>query len=77
MAVHQIPNNAKTAEMANSRIHIAIADDDVDDQIMFQEALNDVKLFPYSIHNAYNGVQMMDILLRRGVYESEKNHFQI
>src|SRR5688572_23646117 len=50
---------------------IVLADDDVDDQVLMREGLKDCKV-KVEINAVYNGLQLMDYLLRREAYRNIK-----
>jgi CheY-like chemotaxis protein len=50
---------------------IVLADDDIDDQQLMREGLKDCKV-QVEINAVYNGLQLMDYLLRREAYRNIK-----
>jgi CheY-like chemotaxis protein len=46
-----------------------IADDDPDDQYLMQKVIRDLDI-SYNITSVYNGLQLMDYLLRTGMYSN-------
>lgn len=51
-----------------NKIRIVMADDDVDDRLLFKEALEEIRL-GNAIDFAVNGEDLMDYLQRRGDYQ--------
>jgi CheY-like chemotaxis protein len=49
------------------KIYITIADDDLDDQYLLKEALKATGV-SYEVNSVYNGLQLMDFLLKREAY---------
>ncbi|MGZ3901665.1 MAG: response regulator [Bacteroidia bacterium] len=50
------------------KIHIVICDDDIDDHFLLKSALKSTQL-NCEIISVYNGLQLMDLLLRRRAYK--------
>lgn len=50
---------------------IVVADDDVDDQALVKEGFEDCRV-KVEVNSVYNGLQLMDYLLKRETYKSVK-----
>jgi CheY-like chemotaxis protein len=53
-------------------INILLADDDIDEHIFFKEAINKINVVGHNVISVYDGVQLLDYLLRRGIYKNSK-----
>lgn len=53
------------------KFHIVVADDDLDDQELMKRGLKDCKV-RVEMTSVYNGIQLMDFLLKRGDYKNEQ-----
>jgi CheY-like chemotaxis protein len=51
-------------------INILLADDDIDEHIFFKEAINKINVVGHNVISVYDGVQLLDYLLRRGLYKN-------
>ncbi len=54
---------------ASSILNFVIADDDAEDQFTIQKAIWEMNI-NHKITSVYNGAQLMDYLLRKGMYEN-------
>ncbi len=54
-------------------INILLADDDVDEHIFFKEAINKINIIGHNVISVYDGVQLLDNLLKRGTYKNSKD----
>jgi CheY-like chemotaxis protein len=51
-------------------LHILYADDDEDDHIFFKEGLTSLKEFNCYVTSAYNGAEVLDMLLKRNKFRN-------
>jgi len=56
-------------------INILLADDDIDEHIFFKEAINKINVVGHNVISVYDGVQLIDFLLKRGMYRNAKGPF--
>jgi CheY-like chemotaxis protein len=55
------------------KFHIVVADDDVDDQELMKRGLKDCRV-KVELTSVYNGIQLMDLLLKQGDYKHLKGN---
>ena len=53
------------------KFHIVLADDDIDDQELMIRGLKNCRV-KVELSSVYNGLQLMDFLLKRGDYKQQK-----
>jgi CheY-like chemotaxis protein len=53
----------------NRQFHIVIAEDDLDDQFLFKQALSELNI-SYESTSVYTGFQLMDLLLKKEAYKN-------
>ncbi len=61
----------KTSKLVN--LYIVVADENLDDHELVKSALNDCDL-NHIVTSVYNGEQLMDLLHRRGFYNTQISH---
>jgi len=55
------------------QLNILLADDDIDEHIFFKEAINRINIVGHNVISVYDGVQLLDYLLKRGLYRNSKD----
>jgi two-component system response regulator len=55
--------------------NILFADDDIDEHIFFKEAINKINVVGHNVISVYDGVQLLDYLMKRGMYKNSKGPF--
>jgi CheY-like chemotaxis protein len=67
------PSGAKKPERSTGKnvdLYVVVADDDVDDQKLITEAVKDCGV-NHLVTSVYNGLQLMNLLLRKGFYKGD------
>jgi two-component system response regulator len=54
-------------------LNILLADDDIDEHIFFKEAINKINVVGHNVISVYDGLQLIDYLLKRGMYKNSKS----
>lgn len=55
------------------QLNILLADDDIDEHIFFKEAINKINIVGHNVVSVYDGIQLLDYLMKRGLYRNSKN----
>src|SRR5436190_21299148 len=56
----------------DATINILLADDDFDEHIFFKEAINKTNIIGHNVVSVYDGVQSLDLLLKRSTYRNSR-----
>lgn len=54
-------------------INILFADDEIEEHIFFKEAINKINVVGHNVMSVYDGVQVLDYLLKEGPYKNSKD----